>query len=648
MRFPEAFIQQVLESNNLVDLIGETTQLKPASGGYMGRCPFPDHLEKTASFSVSEVKQVYHCFGCQKSGNLIRFMRDYHGMSFPEAIEFLATRARIPLPVVESKQSTEEERRQELRRQVYKANELAQGFFREQLRTAAEGHPAVAYLEKRGLSSEIIELFGLGYVGSSWEALAQFLKNRGVSSEVAEQAGLIRRRRGENSSGHFDLFRERVMFPIRKVSGEVLGFGGRILEKGEPKYLNSPETPVFHKGRTLYGLDQTARYIRSEDRVILVEGYMDLLALFQADFRNVAATLGTALTLDHAAVIKKMTPNITVLFDGDAAGQSAAEKSLPILLQAGLRPRGLILPENQDPDDFLKARGATSMSVALDQAPDLFNLCLYQWTLHYRGAATEKLAIIEKVHPLFEIMQDTRLREMYMRELSMKLEMRPQDLARALAETRAREAQGQRGPGMMPRNPQPEPVSPAMPAPQQNQGQEAVKFRIKNASRAERLLLSLGLKNRANFEFVRQQVSERDFASEGIGQIFLWIDESSRQSPERFDKLAGLLTELVDDPGVVFEFVKNIGGSELVAETGSESPDHSGLEFEAELLRDCVKRIRADGLKRQIDRLTQELRVQSSAENLEKLMRLQRERMTLMNQYSKESSQPGTFKPEAE
>lgn len=653
MRFSESFIQQVMDANNLVDLISETTQLKPSSGGYMGRCPFPDHAEKTPSFSVSETKQVYHCFGCKKSGNLTRFMSDYHGMSFPETIEFLANRAHIPLPAPDKALSTEEEKRNELRRQVLKANEHAQNYFSEQLQSAPPDHPARQYWEKRGLGPETVATFGLGYVGSNWEGLTTYLKTKGVSSEVADAAGLIRRRR--EGSGYFDLFRERVMFPIRKISGEVVGFGGRILEKGEPKYLNSPETPVFSKGKTLFGLDQSARYIRSEDRVILVEGYMDLIALFQAGIRNVAATLGTALTLDHAWALKKLTPNITVLFDGDAAGQSAAEKSLPILLQAGLRPRGLTLPDNQDPDDFIRAQGAQAMEQALDGAPDLFNLCLHHWTLNFRGAATEKLAVVEKLQPILQGMQDGRLREMYLRDLALKIQMNLQDLKKTLSDTQRTDPRQRLVPAghttmrtpleggrNFPDSPRGAPVSntgvgvfSGVASAEQNQGQ-VIRFTLKAASKAERALLSLVLKNRANFEFVQQQGLVAALSTESLQQIFAWIDETSRHSPERFDRLAGLLTELVDDPGVVFESEKVIGVNMTTA-TGAE-PGSSGTqmddgiydEFEAELLRDCVRRVRADGLKRQIERLSQDLRIQTSPEKLEELMRLQRERMSLM------------------
>lgn len=629
MRFPEEFIRRVMDANNLVDIIGEVTQLKPSSGGYMGRCPFPDHAEKTASFSVSEVKQVYHCFGCAKSGNLVRFVREYHGMSYPETLEFLAMRANIPLPASENTAaSTEEERRAELRRQVVKANNLAQSYFFDQVKNSGEDHPAWVYINSRGLSRETVETFGIGYSTPAWDGLTQFLKNRGVTMEIADQAGLARRRK--DSSGHFDLFRERLMFPIRKISGEVVGFGGRILEKGEPKYLNSPETPVFHKGRTLYGLDQTARYIRSEDRAILVEGYMDLIALFQAGFKNVAATLGTALTLDHAYALKKITPNITVLFDGDAAGQAAAEKSLPLLLQAGLRPRGLILPDGQDPDDFIKHQGAEAMAQTLESAPDLFNLCVHNWTLNFRGSGTEKLALLEKLQPILEGMQDVRLREIYLKELSPRIQMHLGDLKKALQETNKPDARNKPalalrpGPSMAPA-----PGVGGEPLLTQNMPsiiEEVVqKFPIKRAPKAERILLSLCIKNRANLEFALQQNIQECFHAEGSKQIFQWLSDSYGQRPAEFDRLASLLTELVDDPHVVFEFGSVLGNSEGEASDGN-------MEQESELLRDCVRRIRADGLKRQIEKLTHELRVQSTPERLENLMRLQRERMALLQE----------------
>ena len=243
------------------------------------------------------------------------------------------------------------------------------------MKKATSDHSVLKYIQKRELSPETIDAFQIGYAPKEWDALTLHLQSHGISTAVAEEARLLIARK-EGKSGHFDMFRDRLMFPIINSMNEVLGFGGRIIEQGEPKYLNSPETPVFIKGRVLYGLNQTARFIRSEDQVVIVEGYMDLVALYQAGIKNAAATLGTALTLDHAKIVKRMTRNVLVLFDGDQAGQDAAERSLPLLLQADLYPRGLILPQGMDPDDYVKNYGAEALKILMAEAPDLFSVVL--------------------------------------------------------------------------------------------------------------------------------------------------------------------------------------------------------------------------------------------------------------------------------
>lgn len=630
MRFSEDFVQRVVEANNLVDFISTATTLKSSGNGYMGRCPFPDHAEKTASFSVSEAKQVYHCFGCKKSGNIISFLRDYHGMSFPQAIEHLADRANIPMPV-EKTVSTEEERRIEFRKQVYRANQLAAEYFEQELRAQSPTSSIAQYVEKRKISPEIIESFKLGLSGANWDGLANFLHSKGIPAEVAEAAGLIKRRR--EGSGYFDLFRERLMFPIYKVSGEVIGFGGRIIEKGEPKYLNSPETPVFSKGKTLYGLNQTARYIRSEDQVIVVEGYMDLLAMFQAGIRNVAAPLGTALTSDHAHMISKMTKNIIVLFDGDSAGQTAAERSLPILLSAGLRPRGLTLPGDLDPDEFLQStearHGVEGLKHLLEQAPDLFNLVVGRWTLNFKGSSTDKLALVERCQPVLESIKDSRLKELYKTELAQKLQITLAQLSKMLSGESSALQRGtiipsrDLGSREVNRNSFQGPTSEQVPgqknvpnaeASSENEAPEVIK--IGKMPKAERLLLGLGIKNRANLDMIIGSGVIEHLKAPSSKQLFQWILEAYRQNPAVFDSLINLLTLKIDETAVLFE------------------ADHAQSD-EALLLRDCMRKIIADSLKEQMDRLSLELKLQQDetirAAGMQKLLQLQKDRIAIMS-----------------
>ena len=419
MRYPPEFVDRVQEANNLVDIISQYTQLKQTGNGYMGRCPFPDHAEKTPSFSVSQGKQVYHCFGCKKSGNIFGFLRDYNAMSFPESIEYLAERASIPLPVLVRDQNDQYQLQQDKKKLMLKANRVASDFFAETLKRSPNDSTIKTYIQKRKLNAETIQEFQIGYAPPEWESLAQQLHKQNISSQLAEDAKLVKARKEGN--GHFDLFRDRLMFPILSPMGEILAFGGRIIDQGEPKYLNSPETLVFNKSKVLYGLAHTGKYIRSEDAVIIVEGYMDLFSLYQAGLRNVAATMGTALTPEHAKLIKRLTTNVVVLFDSDEAGQRAAERSLPLLLAAGLYPRGLILTEAKDPDEFVTNFGFEALQKKISSAPELFNVVLQMWMADYKGEASQKVKLMDQVRPIFDAIPDARLKSLYATEMTQRM-----------------------------------------------------------------------------------------------------------------------------------------------------------------------------------------------------------------------------------
>lgn len=395
MRFAPDFVDKVREANNIVDVIAPYTQLRSTGSNFMGRCPFPDHNDKTASFSVSEDKQLYNCFGCKKSGNIFTFLQVFNGFSFPESIEFLARRSNIALP--ERDENPNEKRHRETRENVLQLNRLAASYFANSLQKLPENNPVRVYAVKRGLTPEIVEAFQIGFSPDEWQGLTNVMKQRRIPLQIGEQAGLVKKSNRPTGESHYDLFRGRLMFPILSTSGDVLGFGGRVMGEGEPKYLNSPESPVFHKGRVLYGLDVTARFIRSQDEAIIVEGYMDAVALYGAGLKNVGAILGTAFTPDHGKLIRRMTPNVVMLLDGDRAGIQGAERSLPALLAADIRPRGVILPDGMDPDDFLREKGVDALRAEMDRAGDLFTLLLTRhWMAGYRATAQDKLSVVEQ------------------------------------------------------------------------------------------------------------------------------------------------------------------------------------------------------------------------------------------------------------
>lgn len=426
MRFNPDFVDKVREANNIVDVIAPYTQLRSAGSNFMGRCPFPDHNDKTASFSVSEDKQLYNCFGCKKSGNIFTFLQVFNGYSFPESIEFLARRANIALP--ERDEDPREKSFRELRENVLTTNRLAASFFEESFKKLPDSSSVRVYAEKRGLTAEILETFKIGYSPDDWQGLVRAMRARRIPMEVGEKAGLIKKSSRTGGESHFDLFRGRLMFPIVSTSGDVLGFGGRVLGDDEPKYLNSPETPVFHKGRVLYGLDVTARYIRSQDEAVIVEGYMDAVALYGAGLKNVAAILGTAFTPDHGKLIRRMTPNVLMLLDGDRAGIQGAERSLPSLLAADIRPRGLILPDGKDPDDFIREHGVEALKEQMNKAGDLFTLLLTRhWMSGYRATSADRLAVVEQaasaLAPAGPAMLNSPMADLFIEEMARFLDV---------------------------------------------------------------------------------------------------------------------------------------------------------------------------------------------------------------------------------
>lgn len=606
MKFTPEFIERVSEANNLVDIISQHTQLKPAGGGLMGRCPFPDHPEKTPSFSVSETKQVYNCFGCHKKGNIYTFLQQYNGMSFREAIEYLANRAQIAMPQMNEEEASKLDAVAQKKKNLIRVNKMAAHFFNENFKKLPFNHPVREYAQKRGLTDEIIETFQIGYSTEEWDDLVKNLETKNVPMTLAEEAKLVKAR-SNGKSGYFDLFRERLMFPILSMMGEPIAFGGRIIAQGEPKYLNSPETLVFHKGKVLYGFSQTAKFIRSEDQAIVVEGYMDLVSLYQAGIQNVVATMGTALTLDHGRLLQRVTKNIVVLFDGDSAGQEAAERSLPLLLAADVYPKGLTLPDNQDPDDFVRSHGAEALKKKISEASDLFSIILQMWLQGYRGEASEKVRISSRLRPVFHAIRDSRLKQLYLREASEKMAVDEKWLKEALlgGENDFR----QKGPieGFQRRN------SSSNPAGMQNphhQGPVPLtevredQIKLKGASQAEILLLGLVLKNRANFEILIQAQSLEEISHQGVQEVLKRAAEVYRQAPEKFDKLTSLLATFVDHP-------------EWLIVDQLMSPDTD----DTKLVSDCLRKVKEQNIIAKRKQLTLELKSNMSSDRHQDLMK---------------------------
>lgn len=356
---PSEFIDELLAKVDIVDIIDEHVPLKKGGANYMACCPF--HKEKSPSFSVSPHKQFYHCFGCGAHGSAIGFIMEYQGLSFTEAVQYLADRVGMTVPRTHGRQENPEQRAERKKKQqtLEETTEAAAAFYRGRLKQDTR---AQEYLRTRGLSPEIIEHYGLGYAPDGWQPLAQVFQPY-PNTPLMESGMLV-----EKDGRHYDRFRDRIMFPIRNLRGQVIGFGGRVLDKGEPKYLNSPETPLFDKGRNLYGLHEGRAAVKEAGRILVVEGYMDVVALAQFGIGYGAAALGTATTADHIKLLMRQTDSIYFCFDGDRAGKKAAwralENALP-QLKDDKSLHFLFLPEEHDPDSYIRAYGKNRFEDAL-------------------------------------------------------------------------------------------------------------------------------------------------------------------------------------------------------------------------------------------------------------------------------------------
>ena len=362
MRYSDDIIEEVRMKNDIVDVISQYVKLTRRGSSYFGLCPF--HNEKTPSFSVTPAKQMYYCFGCGAGGNVYNFVMEYENYSFGEALSHLAERAGVELPKIEY--SKEARAKAEKRVTLLEINKKAAQYFYYQLRRD-NGKAAHDYLTGRGLSEETIRKFGLGYSDKYSDDLYKYLKSQNYTDELLRESGLFN---VDERQGMYDKFWNRVIFPIMDVNNRVIGFGGRVMGDGKPKYLNSPETQIFDKSRNLYGLN-IARTTR-KNYLILCEGYMDVISMHQAGFTNAVASLGTALTSGHASLVKRYTQEVLLLYDSDEAGVKAALRAIPILREAGVNSRVVNLRPYKDPDEFIKAEGAQAFEKRLEAATDSF------------------------------------------------------------------------------------------------------------------------------------------------------------------------------------------------------------------------------------------------------------------------------------
>ena len=394
MRYPQTFIDDLKRQADIVRVVQDYVQLKKKGANWMACCPF--HKEKTPSFSVSPAKEIFYCFGCHKGGSVFTFVMEIERVGFPEAIKIVADKVGMPLPKMLD-DSRFEARRQESDL-VIQLNSWAMEWWQQQLESSNEGRIAREYLKERGITEETQKAFRLGYAPDSWESLSTFLRNKGAPQEHIDRSGLVAKKEETNRS--YDRFRGRLMFPVLDVQGRPIAFGGRTLKNEDAKYINSPETAAYVKGRNLFGLNLTRDEIRRQEFAILVEGFLDLIVPYQVGVRNVVASLGTALTSDQAKLLRRFAPKVVVNYDGDRAGIQAAKKSIEILLAEDLEVKVLVLPDNADPDEYIRKFGVTEYQQQRAQAQPhiqfVIESALRDRNLH---RPAEKAEAVEEVLP---------------------------------------------------------------------------------------------------------------------------------------------------------------------------------------------------------------------------------------------------------
>ncbi len=492
LRFPEKILEDILNRVDIVELISGYIPLKKAGRNFRAACPF--HHEKTPSFMVSPEKGIYHCFGCNAGGNAFSFLMRYEHLDFREAVETLAKRVGVVIPVLEH-----DENKVNLNQEIYRINELAAEFYHRNLLNSESAQTARSYLAKRKIKLESAKQFKLGFATDSWDSLLNYLRANKVNLNIIEKSGLVV---AKENGGFYDRFRNRIVFPIFDAKSRIIAFGARTLEQNpeSAKYINSPETPIFVKGNNLYGLNFSKEKIINRDQVIIVEGYMDMIMPFQEGADNIVASSGTALTSNQIRLLKRYTKNIVVVFDADSAGQLAALRSLDLFIDENINVKVAVLPPGFDPDSFVREKGSVNFGLIIKNALGLFDYKIFLLLKRFdpksiegrTGIAHEMLSTISKF-------KDEILKTEYMKKLSQTLNLDEQAL-----QEEAKKATERPYAGIGENSPIKKDSPSAFPA-------------------VERMILKLMLQNNNLVPFVRREISVEDFQDETIRQIITTI-----------------------------------------------------------------------------------------------------------------------------
>lgn len=541
----DGLVNEIKRRLSIIDLIESYTSVKKTGRGYVGLCPF--HDDRNPSMHIDEEKGLFHCFSCGAGGDILGFYMRYNNTTFPEALQELAKRANIPI-----EKTAPRAKGSSAAGALFKINSIVSKYYQKSLEESARGKPALEYIAKRGIPRDVATEFGLGYAPEGWDNLAKFLTKHKAPLGLAERVGLLVRR--NSGDGHYDRFRGRLMFPIVNVDGKVIGFGGRVIDgEGEPKYINSPESEIYHKRSSFYGLDKSRDHIRRARRAIIVEGYMDFLSVYVSGIKNVVATLGTALTRDHVGVLKRYTDRYVVIFDGDESGIKAAVRSLDVFLEEGLLPNVVILPEGTDPDSFLSERGKDALLSLIENAPGLLDFYIDNTVREYRSGAITLNRSVKEIADVLTKVNDPIAKNGYARKAAEKLGVRENEVMSLIRFGKGKAAR---------------PASVAS-AVSSTEASHAL------AGNSEKTLLAVLLKFPELSEIARAEYVSGDIANPEIRAI-----------------LEEMLLNDVLDASALLQIFQDRPGQALITEALFSSPGISDRETAGRTIERCIKKVK--------------------------------------------------------
>lgn len=550
MSIPDNLVDQIQARSDIVEVVSKYVPLSKAGRNFKAPCPF--HNEKTPSFIVSPDKQIYHCFGCGAGGNVFSFLMKYENLSFPEVVEMLAEKAGIKLPRFGPRKELTS-----LATQLYKVNELAIQFFE---RSLSSSRDARDYLVSRGIGDETIKLFRIGYSPDSWDGVLKFLDSKGIKADIAEKAGLaIANDRG----GYYDRFRKRLIFPIFDLKGRALGFGGRVLDSSLPKYMNSPETYIYSKGRNLYGLDHSKDSIKKAGYALVVEGYLDFIIPYQAGARNIVATLGTALTIDQVKLLKRFANTVIMVYDPDEAGESASLRNMDLFISEGVNVYIAELPKGFDPDGYIRKFGTEDFVKLTKSSKNLFDYKISKLSGRFDiKSAHGKASIASEMLPTISRIENAVLRSNLVKKLAEKLSVDEDSIRQEMKK-----------------------VKPDYTMRVYSIGPVEAK---KDSKSAQKMILALILEDENFVKKIRESLSLDEFKDSSVRDVIKAVFDMSKEGKS------------ISAVKLMNHFENNDTATTLISESVHLSET---LDNKDRILCDCIAKIKKDNVKDVLSRL---------------------------------------------